>query len=1001
MKKQRKRLHFIHQVMKFTAFQLFLLVFSFASVAAKDSNAQEILNQKISVDLENVKLKKAISTLEKSASIYFTYNAQKIQTNQRVTATAQDATLAEVLDQIFSPIQIDYQVFDNSHIVLTKAASAVAVDNDFRLITGTVIDESGEPLIGVNILIKGTSIGTTTDIDGNYSLDAPDDATLVFSYTGYTDQEVAVAGSGGRLNVTLIEGVALESITVLGSRGKPRTNVDRPVPIDVIGAEALQSTSQVDIGQSLTYSAPSFNAPKFGINDLAPLIDPASLRGLSPDQTLLLVNGKRRHKVAFFSNNSGVGKGQVGNDINSIPAAAVKQVEILRDGAAAQYGSDAIAGVVNMQLNDARSGGTVRLYTGVTSTNPEYDEFTNAGPEGESIYGRTINDGHTFNASANFGLPWGEKGFVNTTVSWSHQEPTDRSGTYAHSTGWYPDEVWMAAGASSDEDLQRIRGIDLDRAVLGTAENTNMGFFINVGNEINENWDFYAFGGVTKKEVIGGVFSRSPARTNRRVLEIFPDGFNPEVPSELTDYQVLAGVKGNLGNDWSLDVSMGNSGNTVDLFARNTVNPSLGILSPTQFYTGSLNVTQTVINVDLVKTFGNTTFAIGAENRGESFQQSEGDIESYRAGPDAASKDVGSSGREGFTPRSDGEFRRSNTGIYAEVESDISDALLVNAAIRFEDYSDFGSDFSYKLAGRFKINEQFGLRASINRSFRAPSLAQYQYSNFSQISFDNDGNSVVEPILPLRDVLVQEAFGFSNLDPETSFDIAVGFTAQVSSAFSFTIDAYQINIDDRILALGGIDPADFSQFTGAGYDEITIFTNAFDTQTQGLDIVANYKLFLESEGSINFTLAANFNETTNERTVLPASLSGSSLNDNDVTYLLEGSPRRKIIATIDFNAGPFGILLRGTNFGEVTEARQTDAEGNDQILGAKTVFDLSLSANVAKQFRITAGVNNLFDTYPDMLLARQVRSEVIYSRRVNQFGTLGRFLNLALTYNFK
>lgn len=999
MQKKRKLPHFICQLMRFTAFQLLLIVMTFVVANAKDSKAQEILNQKISITMEEVKLKKAISYLESSASVYFTYNPQKIKTNQKVSISANNETLKAVLDKLFTPIDIDYKVYNNSHIVLNRREVPLAAPE--ATITGKVMDEQGDALIGVNVVIKGTGTGTITDFDGNYSIDAPDDATLVFSYTGYSDVEIAVAdATGGVLNVTMSQGVDLESVTVLGSRGKPRTNVDRPVPIDVIGAAELQSAAQPDIGQALHFTAPSFNAPKFGINDLAPLIDPASLRGLSPDQTLLLVNGKRRHKVAFFSNNSGVGKGQIANDINSIPAAAVKRVEILRDGAAAQYGSDAIAGVMNLQLNDSRSGGTIRLYAGVASTDPEYDDITNAGPAGESIYGGTVNDGQTFNASANFGLPWGDNGFVNTTIAWSHQEPTDRSGTYAHSTGWYPDEVWQAAGASSDEDLQRIRGIDLDRAVLGTAENTNMGIFINAGNKINENWDFYTFGGVTMKEVIGGVFSRSPARTNRRVLEIFPDGFNPEVPSELTDYQVLAGIKGNLGNDWSLDVSLGNSGNNVDLFARNTVNPSLGILSPTQFFTGSLNVTQTIINADLVKTFGNSTLAIGAEHRGESFQQSQGDIESYRAGPDAATKDVGSSGREGFTARSDGEWRRNNLGIYAEIESDITESLLLAAAVRYEDYSDFGSDFSYKVAGRYKISDAFGLRASINRSFRAPALAQYEYSNFSQISFDNDGNSVVEPILPIRDALVQEAFGIRNLDQETSFDIAAGITAKLSNSFSFTVDAYQIDIDDRIIALGGIDPNDFSQFDGAGYDEITIFTNAYDTRTRGLDIVANYKYFLETQGSLGITLAANFNETTQEGVNLPAALSGLSLSGNDVTYLLEGSPRRKIIATVDFNTGPFSILLRGTNFGEVTEARQRDAEGNRQVLGAKTVFDLSLSAKIARQFTITAGVNNLFDTYPDMLLARQVRSEVIYSRRVNQFGTIGRFLNLAVTYNW-
>ena len=999
MQKKRKPLHLLSQVMKFTFFQSLLIAITFLAANAKDGNAQEILNQKISIAMEDVKLKKAISFLENSASVYFTYNPQKIKTSQKVSIAADNATLESVLNQLFSPINIDYKVYNNSHIVLNKRNT---LDSSIpqATVTGQVSDTGGEPLIGVNILVKGSATGTITDLDGNYAIDAPDGSTLVFSYTGYTDVEEVVNGRSV-VNVVMSEGVNLQSVTVLGSRGKPRTNVDRPVPIDVIGSEALQSTAQPDIGQSLHYSAPSFSAPKFGINDLAPLVDPASLRGLSPDQTLLLVNGKRRHKVAFFSNNSGVGKGQIANDINSIPSAAVKRVEILRDGAAAQYGSDAIAGVVNLQLNDARSGGTIRLYAGGTNTNPKYDGITNAGTEGESIYGGNVRDGQTFNASANFGLPWGEDGFVNTTISWSHQEPTDRSGTYSHSSGWYPDEVWQAAGVGSDEELQRIRGIDLDRAVLGTAENTNMGIFINAGKSINDAWDFYTFGGVTKKEVIGGVFSRSPARTNRRVLEIFPDGFNPEVPSELTDYQVTAGIRGDLGNDWKLDFSLGNSANNVDLFARNTVNPSLGVDSPTRFFTGALNVTQTLINADISKTFGNTTLAFGAEQRYESFQQSEGQIESYRPGDFAGTRDVGASGREGFTPRTDGEWRRNNLGVYAEVETDITDAFLIAGAIRFEDYSDFGSDFSYKIASRYKITDQFGLRGSINRSFRAPALAQYEYSNFSQIEFDNDGNSVVSPILPIRDPLVQSAFGITNLNPETSFDIAVGATAQFSSNFSLTVDAYQIKIEDRIIALGGIDPNEFSQFSGAGYDGITIFTNAYDTKTKGLDIVANYKMFLENQGSLGLSLAANFNETTQDRVNLPAALANQSLSGNDLVYLLEGSPRRKVIGTIDFNSGVFGILLRATNFGEVTEARQRDADGNRQVLGSKTVIDLNLSAKVARDITIAFGINNLLDTYPDMLLAKQVRSEVIYSRRVNQFGSMGRFMNLALTYNFK
>lgn len=991
--------------MKFTFVQICIVTLSLSFVQAKDSNAQNILKEKISLNALDVQLNQVLDIIEQKADVNFTYSSNIISAKEKVSISASKRKLHTVLNELFNPLSIDYKVFNDRTIVLRKIDKAEASVND-RPVTGVVTDSDGTPLIGANVYVKGTSLGTITDLDGSFSISVPDNATsLVISYTGYDDSEVSIVGLSN-VAITLTEGVLLEGVTVLGSRGKPRTDVDRPVPIDVVSARELVATGQPDIAQSLHYTAPSFSAVKFGINDLAPLVDPASLRGLSPDQTLLLVNGKRRHKVAFFSNNNGVGKGQLANDLNTIPSAAVKRVEILRDGAAAQYGSDAIAGVMNMQLNDAREGGSIRLYTGAARTSPTYDDITNVGTPGEKIYGDDpVKDGQTFSASANFGSKWGDEGFINTTLHFSHAEPTDRSGTYSHSSGWYTDAQVEASGVSTDEALQVINGINQDRAILGTAENTNYGAFINAGRPINDMWDFYALGGVTKKQIVGGVFTRTPARTSRAVLEIFPDGYNPEVPSELTDFQVLSGIKGDLGNDWNLDVSLGYSGNDVQLFARNTVNPSMGILSPTQFHTGGLNVTQTVFNADAAKTFGNTTFAFGTEIRSESFQQSQGQIESYLPGEFRDSRDIGSSGREGFTARTDGEWRRNNTGVYAEVESDLTDALLVNAALRYEDYSDFGGDFSWKLAGRFKATDQIGVRASVNRSFRAPGLAQYQYSNFSQISFDNDGNSVLEPILPIRDALVQQAFGFTNLEPETSFDFAAGLTGKFDG-LTLTIDGYRVAIDNRILALGGINPGDFSAFNGANYDEITIFTNAVNTVTTGLDFVASYRYLIAEGNSLGLTLAANFNSTEvpDDGVNLPSSLSSYAGDlttaNNDIVYLTDGAPKRKIIGSVDYNVGKFGILLRATNFGEVSEPRLRDDQGNPQVMSAKTLIDLSLTAHVTPQFSLTLGANNLTDVYPDMLGSAQVRKEVIYSRRVNQFGTTGRFLNLALNYTF-
>lgn len=652
-----------------------------------------------------------------------------------------------------------------------------------------------------------------------------------------------------------------------------------------------------------------------------------------------------------------------------------------------------------------------------------------------------LTDGQTFNSSVNFGLPWGQDGFVSTTLAYQHAEPTDRSGTYSHSSGWYTvpqlvqvfgqdavdaldtdgdGSVSNSEKAPLDEQLQAQNNIDPDRAVLGTAENTNGGLFINAGKSINDTWDYYGFGGFTKKQIIGGVFTRTPSRTSRAATDIFFDGFNPEVPSVLTDWQMLSGIKGEFAGDWTFDFSMGYSGNDVQLYARNTVNPSMDSESPTQFYTGGLNVTQTVINADVVKEVNEiVSIAVGSEYRYETYAQSEGEKESWFAGPGSLNgDDVGSSGREGFTPASTGSWDRSNLGVYGEVTADITEDLLVTAAARFENYTDFGSDVSYKAAARYKIADIVSLRASVNRSFRAPALAQTHYSNFSQISFDGDGGSIVSPTLPIRDSRVAPAFGIENLKPETSFDIAVGATAKLmGDDLKLTVDAYQIAVDDRIF-IATVAADDFDEFATSGFDDINFFTNAINTTTQGLDIVANYRKIFSQDSRLNLALALNFNQTgidelnTTDELAPHIEFDRTSNGSDFFIYLVEGTPTRKIIFTPSYTAGPITALLRFSNFGEVSEPRlRYNAEldewddnppggGEPQVLGSVSTVDLSLTGNISDDLSITFGINNLFDVYPDMLREAQVRSEVIYSRRVNQFGTNGRFVNLALDYRF-
>ena len=991
-----------------------LVVFNLQAEKLKKLN---VLETQVSMDLEDMPLKTVLQEIERQTKVHFTYSVQKLATDTKVSIRVKDESLKSVLKDLTQSLDLDYEVFNGKTIVL-KDRFLKPFDLNAKTVTGTVTAPSGETLIGATVVIKGTNKGTITGVNGDYSIEAEEGDILVFSYIGYEKKEVTV-GAESVVDVVLST-VELEGVTVIGSRGKPRTNIDRPVPIDVVSTADLQATNQVDIGQALHYTVPSFSAQKFGINDLAPLIDPAQLRGLGSDQTLLLVNGKRRHKVAFFSNNAGVGKGQLGNDINAIPSAAVQQTEVLRDGAAAQYGSDAIAGVVNLQLKNARQGGSLRTYTGVAYTSPKYDDLTTAkvykgtslayadredAKSGDKIYGDDpVTDGATFTTELNFGLPWGEQGFVNITGWYSHAEPTDRSGTYLHSGGWYSSDA-----AEENTKLKNAGITSLDRAILGTAENTNGGVFINSGRPLNEDWDFYAFGGISMKRIIGGVFSRSPTRKSRRVLEVFPNGYNPEVPSILTDWQILSGAKGTVGDDWNMDFSMGYSGNNLDLYARNTVNPALGAASPTRFYTGSLNVTQTLFNADISKVFGRTTVAVGSEVRFESYQVSQGDIESYRsdtaiinaAGRDSVALDVGSSGREGFTAQADGEWYRNNVGIYAEVESEITDNLLVSAAGRFENYSDFGGDFSYKIAARYKIIEdKLSLRASLNRSFRAPALGQVNYANFSIIAFDDDGSSVFEPFLPVRDARVGNAFGVKELKPETSFDIAAGITSKLADGLSLTVDFYQIRIENRIMVVGvGNDATNFA-FNFNKVD-INIFTNALNTTTTGFDFVADYKKFLNEKNSFGLTLALNINNTSVDGFNLPTALEGKiTEKSNDVVYLIEGTPTNKLIISPFYQVGAFTFLLRASRFGEVTEARIKDSQGNPQVMASKVVTDFSVRAKLAENFSITAGANNLFDVYPDMLSKAQVRNEVIYSRRVNQFGTVGRFINISLNYTW-
>jgi iron complex outermembrane recepter protein len=999
------------QFFKATLMPLFVSISCLMPILATNQTVMnDVLDKTVSLNLQNVTLSDALLQLERSAEVQFVYSSKNIQAQRKVSIVADQKKLATVLDAALKPLQIRYKLVSGQIVLQTVLPSvevtplsmnlSLSVDKMVQTITGKVKDKNGEAIIGMSVSIKGTTKGTLTDADGNFSLNANVGDVLVFSFIGYTTQEVAVTATTSNLDIVLEEAAGLISeVTVVGSRfgTKPRTNVDRPVPIDVINVKDLQATGQVDLGQSIHYSAPSFNAVKFGINDGAPFVDPATLRGLGPDQVLVTVNNKRRHKVSFLSINDGVGKGQVGTDINVVPALSLKRVEVLRDGAAAQYGSDAIAGVINLQLNNASSGGTVNVYTGTGYSRPQID-VNNLLPI------NTIVDGKTYSVAANIGLKLGSKGFVNGTLTYSHTAGYDRSGSYKASAGFYVKD------AVKDDSLVKANNINLDRAFLGAAENTTMGIFINAGIPINEKWDFYTFGGYTNKKVITGIFTRPPSNTKRSVLSIFPNGYNPIAPATLTDYSITAGVKGELAG-WKTDLSVGQGSNQVDWNVENTVNASFGAASPTKFYVGTTHVTQTLVNADITKSFNtksypNLTLGFGTEFRGESFEQIAGDTFSWKPGPLFKTTDIGSSGREGFSDKTAGKWNRTNIGVYADVESELSKALLVGAAIRGENYSDFGSDISAKINARYKATDAFAIRGSISRGFRAPSMTQIHYSNYANISFDNLGNSLYNPVLPV-DYKDAPLLGINGLKKETSWDFAGGITSKFGDYFTMTADLYQIDVDNRISLSAPIPVSTYPEFVAAGFPSTAqFFVNALDTRTNGFEFVANYNRPIDKDHKVAIN-AAYSSMTTVLRANRTTDKGIQVVNADAALYITDGQPRNKLIVSANYDYKQFGILLRATRFGEVSDAlatlkvAPTDVTAKKyQVFSAKTLFDVAIIYRPLKKLTITVGANNFTDVYPDLLQVPQQTNEVVYSRRTNQFGTQGRFLNMSVNYSF-
>lgn len=840
-------------------------------------------------------------------------------------------------------------------------------------VTGLVTDASGTPIAGVNVVEKGTANGVVTDFDGKYSIAVDGNATLVFSYVGSNTQEIAV-NNRTTINVTLEDGVSLDEVVLVGSRSPKRTSVDTAVAIDVIDvSEVTTQVGKVEINELLQYAAPSFNANKQSGSDGADHIDPASLRGLGPDQTLVLINGKRRHQSSLINIFGTRGRGNTGTDLNAIPASAIKRIEILRDGASAQYGSDAIAGVINIVLKDNVDEFSGSVNYGFYSTNADVDtsafgEYGAWNTDGYRL--DTERDGNAIGKDKNF-----DGGSVKVTANYGFK--IGEKGGYANFTTEY---------LSKNKTLRPAFDF---RKGFGEAAIDGFNFFGNMAIPVSDKTEVYAFGGRNYRDTDAYAFTRNGGE--RVVESIYPDGFTPRITSNIIDNSISSGVRTETGSGWKVDISNTWGKNFFHYYIKGTLNASLEDVSPTDFDAGGHSLSQNTVNLDFSKYYDNVlsgmNLAFGAEYRTENFIIFAGEEGSYgtytedgllitdpstqtQAEDDFGNpRPGGSQGFPGYSPANEVDRSRSNLSLYADAEFDLSEKFLLSAAARFENFSDFGSTLNGKLAARLKASDNVNIRGSLSTGFRAPSLAQIYYN----LKFTNFvGGQALESLLSPNNSPVTASFGIGPLKEEKAFNAALGFTAKFGQ-FTATIDGYYIAVKDRIVLTGNFDAPQIPNVEAAQF-----FANGADTKTTGLDVILSWKTNIGEDSSFGATFLGNFNDMKIDK-VLNGSLDEQTFfGERDKAFLLASAPDSKLSLNLNYNKNWFDAGLTFTRFSEVQlldfqmfEDPADYGGFNQQIIAAtdtyeaKMVTDLNLGFRLSENLKLNAGSNNLFNVYPD------------------------------------
>lgn len=774
------------------------------------------------------------------------------------------------------------------------------------------------------------------------------------------------------------ESTVIDEIVVTGTRAPNRSRLDTLAPVDVVTGEDLRNRGTTELAAALAQAVPSLTFQRPAVVDGTDSIRPATLRGLSPDQTLVLVNGTRRHASALVNVNGSVGRGSAAVDLNTIPSGALDRVEVLRDGASAQYGSDAIAGVVNLRLRQASSGG------GATFTVGQY--YTTV--DTARAPGRDIEDGGTLTAAAWQGFRLGSEGFLTLSAEYLQRDPTNRA--------------------------------DLDPRVTPTAVTARFGdpeveqwtVFANAGAPLGNGWEAYGWAGYQNRDSESAAFPRLANNTNN-VPAIYPNGFLPKIAINSQDASLAGGLRGQIGG-WDADVNLVYGRNALDFRTEDSLNSTYGAASPTSFDSGSLIYDQLVLGADFTRQFevglyAPLNVAFGLEARRETYEIQAGQVESWNRGPLGGNTALagGAQGFVGFQPSNEVDEDRTAVGVYLDVEAPVTEQFTVAAAVRLEDYSDFGNSTTGKISARYDFTPSFALRGSVSTGFRAPSLQQSYFTSTSSVI---QNGAVVETGTFPATSSVAALLGGQPLDAETSTNYTLGAVFRFGD-FDLTIDAYQIDIEDQIVLselLAGrnsagaiINPAVAAILDPLGIQAARFFVNGVETSTQGVDVVGRYRLNTETYGDWDFTVAANFNDVSVDRFPTSTATLPSPpplFSRQRILTIEDGTPDTKVSANADWSYGRWGLTARTTYYASVLQPGST--QPNDYSTGDKTVFDFEGRFQPNDRITLALGIDNAFDEYPDAVPETLNSNGVLGFPYYSPFGFNGRFVYARIGLNW-